>query len=420
MHKLQKLIDAGLFGAGLTAVDTPLMVDRYNQCLGQLGIEPTTLQSFSIDGIGWSPEVATEKNDVAYLCAGIANPMGVILSPNQNKRPIYFPFSSYERPMMYAYFDRHINSIADITTTSYIGLDIDQDLTRYETPSDLALVRYVVLRSVAGGLFDAAKRQKEIVDAINGDGLAWFDQKLRNELAESGMRWGDLRHRRADISDFRFDINSFHTQAFGGVFVLRSQHDGATTLVLEDVALLQKQRRATLKELYIRQKDLGKILQEKGFIELNLEWYRAHPDVIDHKKECMLADAVCAQNPDIDFAGMKVAQRRQWAHRLADTLPVLYHRLERVSQELANGGLVEEEDLTKDVVQALWRPSPQLSEDDQDVVWLLLCRLQPHDVYRLYVSDKSSFYTTYEQWPVSKQDWATKFIREKYIPRMNQ
>jgi hypothetical protein len=232
--EMERLIRDGLFGAGLVPVDTPEMVGRYNACLQQLGIEPTGLERFRIDGLGWSPEIAREKGDNHYLCAGIANPMGVILSPSQRGKPIYSPFNSYDRRMLDAWFERHHQSVADITATTYLGLDIDQELTRYQTPRDLLLVRYIVVRSIAGGLFDAAAEQRLLIDRFMADDLAWFDPRLRAELVESARQWGDLRYRRLEISPLRFDLWSFYTQAFGGVFVLRCLKSGGTLLVVED------------------------------------------------------------------------------------------------------------------------------------------------------------------------------------------
>ena len=48
------LRESGLFGAGLVLVHTPKLVSRYNACLQAIGVAPTQLASFSIDGIGWS------------------------------------------------------------------------------------------------------------------------------------------------------------------------------------------------------------------------------------------------------------------------------------------------------------------------------------------------------------------------------
>ena len=70
---MQKLKAANLYQSELIPISGKL-VERYNQCLLKLGFEPTKLKSFSIDGIGWSPEIAEEKKELHYLNHGEANP----------------------------------------------------------------------------------------------------------------------------------------------------------------------------------------------------------------------------------------------------------------------------------------------------------------------------------------------------------
>ena len=63
---MQKLRDANLYNSDLLRVSGS-QVQRYNRCLEQLGIKPTTLKTFSIDGMGWSPEIAEKKVKVGLV-----------------------------------------------------------------------------------------------------------------------------------------------------------------------------------------------------------------------------------------------------------------------------------------------------------------------------------------------------------------
>ncbi|MGC1633256.1 MAG: DUF6638 family protein, partial [Gelidibacter sp.] len=83
---MEKLKAAHLFRDELIPISGKL-VERYNQCLKTLGIAETKLSSFSIDGIGWSPEIAEEKKENHYLNNGEANPNGIIITPLQKGRP---------------------------------------------------------------------------------------------------------------------------------------------------------------------------------------------------------------------------------------------------------------------------------------------------------------------------------------------
>jgi len=417
---MRRLIEGGLFGAGLVLIDTASLVSIYNDCLSHLGIGPTVLQTFSIDGVGWSPEIAEEKNNNQYLCAGIANPMGVIVTPDQRNKPIYLPFSSYERGMLRAYFDRHHNSIADITSTNFIGLDIDQELTRYETPHDLTLVHYIVVRSLTGGLSEAGRCQKELIERFQGEGLVWFDSKFRGEIIENARIWGDLRHRRVDIPDFRFDIKSYHTRAFGGVFVLRCSREDKTILVVEDKKMLDGFGKNLCEAYWVYDPLLIDRLRRAGFVEINFGWYRKHPEVIVDKKDGILADILTSEFPDVSYQKLTNVKKRHWGIRLADKLPAVFHELERLTWQLSNGDRLKAESCSSELRAILLRPRHDLSESEQEVIWMFLCRLQFTDVFRLYYSDKNRFFTEYQLWPDSKKEWAIKIIREKYVPRMNQ
>ena len=59
---MNKLKAANLYRSELIPVSGKL-VERYNKCLTKMGFTETKLDHFSIDGIGWSPEIAEEKKN---------------------------------------------------------------------------------------------------------------------------------------------------------------------------------------------------------------------------------------------------------------------------------------------------------------------------------------------------------------------
>ena len=106
MALMKELIEAGLFGRGLVPVENRTMVARYNACLKDMGLAPTNLKKFQIDKMGWSPEVAAEQKDEYYLSHGDANPLAIILTPEQATAPIYFPMHSFDWKLMARYRSR--------------------------------------------------------------------------------------------------------------------------------------------------------------------------------------------------------------------------------------------------------------------------------------------------------------------------
>ena len=59
MNELER---TGLFGKGLITIESPELVRRYNACLEDMGLPATKLKKFSIDAVGWSPEIAAEQD----------------------------------------------------------------------------------------------------------------------------------------------------------------------------------------------------------------------------------------------------------------------------------------------------------------------------------------------------------------------
>ncbi|RWX45148.1 hypothetical protein H206_01079 [Candidatus Electrothrix aarhusensis] len=114
---MKLLKEKGLHGNGLIHISSAQMIARYNDALVSMGFQPTGLDRFSVDMFGWSPEIATEKRKLYYLTRSLANPMGIIISIHQRHAPVYFPYHSFDRAMISAFFDRFTAEIMDITTT---------------------------------------------------------------------------------------------------------------------------------------------------------------------------------------------------------------------------------------------------------------------------------------------------------------
>ena len=142
---MQKLKAANLYQSELIPISGKL-VERYNQCLLKLGFEPTKLKSFSIDGIGWSPEIAEEKKELHYLNHGEANPHGIIISPLQKGKPVYVPTHSFDREMMQLVFKMYGSQINDITRDCAICLDFDQDIDAFYEPLDILKYDAIYIR----------------------------------------------------------------------------------------------------------------------------------------------------------------------------------------------------------------------------------------------------------------------------------
>jgi len=217
---MQKLKDANLYRSELIPVSGKL-VDRYNQCLEKLALEPTKLTSFHIDGIGWSPEVAEERNDNNYLNHGDANPHGIIISPLQKGKPVYIPFHSFDRDIMKFIFKNYEVEIKNITRDSALCLAFDQGIDRFYEPLDVLRYEDVKISFILmDGLDKVQEEQMALIEKFKA-GNNFINESIHEELLASAKKYGDLRNRTLTLPSIKYRTNSFYTRAFGGVYVLR-------------------------------------------------------------------------------------------------------------------------------------------------------------------------------------------------------
>lgn len=133
---MEKLRAADLFGGGMVMLSGSL-ARRYNECLAMLGVTPTKLKTFSVDGMGWSPELAVEKKDNYYLNTGEANVNAILISPQQKGQAVHMPSHSFDRDVMNAVFAAYGREIRDITKDSALVLNLDQNIDAFFEPFDL-------------------------------------------------------------------------------------------------------------------------------------------------------------------------------------------------------------------------------------------------------------------------------------------
>ena len=397
---MEALLRSVLFRAGLCRVDTPQMVARYKDALGTFGLPHTGLNSFHIDGLGWSPEIAVERGDRGYLSSGAANSVAIILTPAQRGRPACWPLNSYDRPAVQAFFEKFPAEIADITTTSAVALDIDRELSFYKTPKDLLLVDYIVLRPELGGHIEAASKQKLLVDRLMNEESAWRDRSLRAAVMQSASEHGDLRYRRVAIPDMRFgDLQSFYSKAFGGVFVVRRtpdlEEDALIVLESSQVAsrfsgILGLQREMVLARL--KAFDLASVTtRPSAELIQRIEEYR---EELESHPEIRAAMPTVRDGPGIPSA----------EH---------FQEVEVALKRLSRGQRLEVQYLSASLAELLTVASPKLGDVERSVVEMLLARVCNRSARDLYRYDTESFLSVYEKVPLREQEWlSTVLVRD--------
>ena len=409
---MQKLKDANLYRSELIPVSGKL-VERYNDCLKTLGFKLTKLTSFSIDGIGWSPEIAEERDDINYLNHGDANPHGIIISPLQKGKPVYMSYHSFDREMMKSVFKTYGSEIDNITRDSAICLDFDQNIDAFYEPLDILKYDNVVISfRLINDLDKIQKQQHELVEKFK-NGNNFIDEDLHEELLKSAKTYGDLRFRNLNLEPLHFKTSSFYTRALGGIFVLRDFI--STILVFEDDESYKNAIKDTIHDVLIFRIDQSELIEKLRshlIIDCDLESVSKTTKYDRVKKFMLYGELTKIEHPIKEIFTNKTLFKSYLnkidvkALKRVNGVEIYLERLER-SNAFKRSDLVDDQ-----MFIALHQPHSSLGTEHHDLIWKLLTNIAPKDVLFLYWYDKKQFYNTYKTWNEDFQDWVIQVIKE--------
>lgn len=409
---MEKLKAAHLYRNDLIPISGKL-VERYNLCLKVLGFIETSLTRFSIDGMGWSPEIAEEKKEVFYLNNGEANPHAIIISPLQKGKPVYMPFHSFDKEIMQLIFKNHGDAINDITRDCAICVDFDQNMAVFYEPLDVLKYKDISITfKLINNLDKVQKQQFQLIDTFKQD-YNFIDENLQQQLLDSAQTFGDLRHRNLELHDLYFSTDSFYTKAFGGVYVLR---DFITPIVVfEDKKWHNEAIKNTSYDVliyHVSEPELIDKLQDHLIIEYKLK------DVVKTDRYRRIKKFMFSQyltdthHPIKDILDDNIIFKG-YLNRLPveDRKKVMSVEFYLEKMEVSNQyKLVDIVDL--ELFEALHQPHSSLSVKHQDLIWKLLVNISSLDVLFLFWYDKEQFYKNYKEWDDSLKDWVIETIQK--------
>lgn len=407
---MEKLRAAGLFARELITVSGSLS-ERYNGCLAILGMTPTKLQRFTIDGMGWSPEIAEEKDNPYYLNIGEANTNAILISPQQEGHPVHMPFQSFDRDVITAVFAAYAKEIRDITKDSAICVQLDQHIDSYYQPFDL--LRYKQISVSFKLLHSLVEKQKEQLDLVKefNEGNNFIDRSIHNKLLDSAKKYGDLRDRKLELEPIQLKVSSFYTKAFGGVFVLRDFINDI--LIFESEETFQKAIKDTVHDVtlfHIDHKELTSTLVNHLIAEFDIKKAAKTKRYKRIKKQLFVDHLKDTRHPIKEILDSSLLFKKYLNDFDVETKKNI------MSVELYNQRKIVERELNiEDVVdpiyiKALLQPHSSLEVELRELVWKLLTKITRKDPLHLYWYDKKQFYDTYLTWPESYREWVIACI----------
>ncbi|QCX01529.1 hypothetical protein FGM00_15965 [Aggregatimonas sangjinii] len=407
MEKLQK---AGLIGGALVSLSGSL-VKRYNECLALLGVKATQLKQFSIDGMGWSPEVAQEKNNNWYLNTGEANVNALILTPLQKDKPVHMPSHSFDRDVMVSVFAAYNREIKDITKDSALIVHLDQNIDTFFEPFDMLRYNTIKVRfTLLNKLLEKQQEQRALIQWFNRKNN-FIDKDVHQKLLESAKKYGDLRHRKLELQPITLKVNSFYTRAFGGMFVLKDFIE--TILVFEDEQWFKKAINDTTHNVllfHLKHDELVDTMQRHLIIEGNLK------DAVRTSRYKRIKKHIFSEHlKEKEHSFQEILGNEMLFKRYLDRLPMETKKkvasAEIYLQRLVVDNTIKlEEFVDVQYRKSLFAPHSSLQEEQTALIWRLLAKIMPKDPVHLYWYDKEAFYKAYETWEPTYQEWVIENI----------
>ncbi|WP_298496459.1 DUF6638 family protein [uncultured Algibacter sp.] len=407
---MDKLKQANLYRSELIPVSGKL-VERYNKCLVKLGFTETKLKTFHIDGIGWSPEVAEEKEDLQYLNNGEANPHGIIISPLQKGKPVYLPFHTFDRDMMKFVFKMYDEKIKDITRDCAICLDFDQGIDAFYEPLDVLKYNNITINfHLIDNLWHIQKAQLKLVETFN-QANNFIDENIHKQLLESAKTYGDLRTRNLDLNQLEYTTDSFYTRSFGGVYILRDFIK--PIVVFEDSTWYKEAIKDTNYDVliyHISQPELMEKLRDHVIIEYDLEEVIKTKRYERIKKFEMAQHLKKVQHPIKDIL-MDPILFKSYLNKLDIKARKKVMSVERYLEKLETSNQYKIADIVDlKLFEALHKPHSSLDAKHQDLIWKLLVNISEKDILYWYWYDKEAFYKSFKNWDDSFKEWAIETI----------
>ena len=411
---MNKLKQANLYRSELIPISGKL-VERYNKCLVKLGFIPTKLTSFSIDGIGWSPEIAEEKKEVFYLNNGEANPHAILITPLQKGLPIYNPYHSFDVELMKLVFRTHEKKIQDITRDSAICIDFDQKIDVFYEPLDVLKYQEVSINfHLIDNLKKARQEQLQLIETFKRD-QNFIDENVHEQLLTSAKKYGDLRNRNITLESIIYTSDSFYTKAFGGIYLLRNFI--TPILVFENWEAYQEAIDDTTYDVlmfHILQPELITQLKDHFIIECNLA-KEVQSDRYERIKKFIFGEALKeTQHPVNNILEDKMLFK-SYLNKLDIKNRKKIMSVERYLEKKNSNSDTKIKDIVdEEFYFALHKPHSSLRPNHQDLIWKLLINISSKDVLFWYWYDKEDFYENFKNWEETKKDWVIETIRNKF------
>ena len=160
------------------------------------------------------------------------------------------------------------------------------------------------------------------------------------------------------------------------------------------------------------------LLAQTNMIVLPVDAFRSEPELLEDKKELLIALSMCDVEQGLDWETASPSLRKRVMQEHADKIPGIFNELERFAALLRSGKPVPE--ISRELWHYLAVPSSGLPPGTREVLWILLTRKESRNILEAYTHDKNRFFDWYSAQSDAVQKWIAQYLKAYYIPHANR
>lgn len=400
----------------LLNINEPHLIERYNRALRSFGYEDVNLESFQIDMMGFSPEVAEYLDNKDYLDEKKVNRRFIILSPEQANLSVVHTSFSNTRDLMLEFFEKNKRVLFALTIKDVVFGEIEDNIFEVDDIDDLLSIEQVEFKiSTHENLTDKTNDLKMMIDRLLKEPEAWRDDGMLHEMVELSKQTGDIRNNELVPEEVLFRHETFWASHFGGIYIF---NDAPNITVICDPSASGFRKSRPWQVAYIDindQKAVYHFLYNTGRIQPPQGSWIERSRLLELRRH-MVAAWLAYKNADEmppsvinqTWVSRWIRENRQ-IMRDDNTIPLIDWAIEAVE----DWETVEIDEVEDEMRFVLCRANPD--HEDMALVNRLISKYLPFDFITMFEFHRPGFHKAKLEWTDVYTEFVAKAISDTYL-----